>query len=68
MVPTKILICVIPDEKILGSNLLKKNFICLFIFILILKIGLKFFLTKNNKINNCKKPAKDTAYYKVKTS
>ena len=37
------------------------------IFILILKIGLKFFLTKNNKINNCKKPAKETAYDKVKT-
>ena len=46
MVPTKMLICVTPDEKILGSNLLKKNFICSSIFILILKIGLKFFLTK----------------------
>ena len=33
-----------------------------------LKISLKFFLTKNNKIKNCKKPAKETAYDKVKTS
>ena len=32
-----------------------------------LKIGLKFFLTKNNKISSCKKPAKETAYDKVKT-
>ena len=32
-----------------------------------LKIGLKFFLTKNSKINNCKKPPKETAYDKVKT-
>ena len=52
----------------LGNNLLKKNFIFSSIFILILKIGLKFFLTKNNKINSCKKPAKETAYDKVKTS
>ena len=33
-----------------------------------LKIGLKIFLTKNNKINSCKNPAKETAYDKVKTS
>ena len=32
-----------------------------------LKIGLKFFLTKKNKISSCKKPAKETAYDKVKT-
>ena len=68
MVPTKILICVTPEEKMLGSNLLKKNFIFLSTFIFILKIGLKFFLTKKNKINICKKPAKETAYDKVSTS
>ena len=61
IVPTKILIWVTPDEKILGSNLRKKNFIFLSILILILKVGLKFFLTKNNKIINCKKPANETA-------
>ena len=68
MVPTKILICVTPEAKILGNSLRKKNFICLSSFIFILKIGLKFFLTKNNKINSCKKPATETAYDKVKTS
>ena len=68
MVPTKILIWVTPEEKILGISFPKKNLILLSIFILILKIGLKFFLTKNNKINSCKKPAKETAYDKVKTS
>ena len=31
-------------------------------------MGLKFFLTKKNKINNCSRPAKDTAYDSVKTS
>ena len=61
MVPTKILIWVTPDEKMLGSNLRKKNFIFSSIFIFKVKIGLKFYLTKNNKINNCNKPAKDTA-------
>ena len=61
MVPTKILIWVTPDEKMLGSNLWKKNFIFASIFIFKVKIGLKFFLTKNNKINNCNKPANDTA-------
>ena len=61
MVPTKILIWVTPDEKMLGSNLRKKNFIFLSILIFRVKIGLKFFLTKNNKINNCNKPANDTA-------
>ena len=61
MVPTKILICVTPYEKILGSNLRKKNFIFSSIFIFKVKIGLKIFLTKNNKINSCNKPANDTA-------
>ena len=61
MVPTKILICVTPEEKILGNNLRKKNFIFSSIFILTLKVGLKFFRTKNNKIINCKKPANETA-------
>jgi len=51
MVPTKILIWVTPDEKILGINLRKKDFIFSSIFILNVKIGIKFFLTKNNKIN-----------------
>ena len=68
MVPIKILIWVTPDEKILGSNLRKKNFIFSSILIFRVKIGLKFFLTKNNKINSCKKPAKETAYDNVKTS
>ena len=62
------MIWVTPDEKILGSSFPKKNLILSSIFILILKIGLKFFLTTNNKINNCKRPAKVTAYDKVKTS
>ena len=62
MVPTKILICVTPDEKMLGSNFLKKNFIFSSIFILIVRTGLKFFLTKNIKTINCKNPAKETAY------
>ena len=66
--PTKILICVTPEENILGSNFLKNILTSLFIFILILKIGLKFFLTKKNKTINCKKPARETAYDKVKTS
>ena len=44
--PIKILIWVTPDEKILGSSFLKKNLIFSSIFILIPKIGLKFFLTK----------------------
>ena len=68
MVPIKILIWVTPDEKMLGSNLRKKNFTFSSIFIFKVKIGMKFFLTKNNKINSCKKPAKETAYDKVKTS
>ena len=68
MVPTKILIWVTPDEKMLGSNLWKKNFIFSSIFIFKVKMGLKFFLTKKNKISNCKNPAKETAYDKVKTS
>ena len=68
MVPTKILIWVTPEEKILGSSFLKKNLILLSIFILIPKTGLKYFLTKKNKISNCKKPARETAYDKVKTS
>jgi len=38
------------------------------IIIFKLKIGLKFFLTKKNKISSCKNPAKETAYDKVKTS
>ena len=45
----------------------KKNLVCLSIFILILKIGLKFFLTKYNKTTNCKNPANETAYDNVKT-
>ena len=57
MVPTKMLICVTPDEKILGSNLRKKSFIFSSIFIFTLKIGLKFFLTKKNRTINCKRPA-----------
>ena len=61
MVPIKILIWVTPDEKMLGSNLRKKNFTFSSIFIFKVKIGMKFFLTKNNKINNCNKPANDTA-------
>ena len=68
MVPTNILICVTPDEKMLGSNFRKKNFISSLIFIFKLKIGLKFFLTKNNKIINCKNPATETAYDKINTS
>ena len=68
MGPTKMLIWVTPDEKILGSNLRKKNFTFLSILILTLKIGLKFFLTNNNKTINCKKPANETAYDKTNTS
>ena len=49
----------------LGSNLRKKNFTFLSIFILILKIGLKFFLTKNNKTTNCKKPAIENRLMKL---
>ena len=33
-----------------------------------LKVGVKFFLTKNNKTNNCNKPEKDTAQDSIKTS
>ena len=62
------LICVTPEEKILGRSFPKKNFILLSIIIFKLKIGLKFFLTKKNKISSCKNPAKETAYDKVKTS
>ena len=36
------------------------------IFILKFKINLNFFLTKNNKINSCNKPANETAYDNIK--
>ena len=36
--PIKILICVTPDENILGNNFFKKNLIFEFIFILKLKL------------------------------
>ena len=52
----------------LGSNLLKKIFTFSSILILILKIGLKFFLTKNKSNINCKNPASETAYDSTKTS
>ena len=55
-------------RKYLEAIYEKKNLIFSSIFILTLKIGLKFFLTKNNKINNCNRPAKETAYDNVKTS
>ena len=50
------------------SNFLKKIFTFSSNFILIVKIGLKFFLTKNNNNINCKKPPSETAYDKIKTS
>ena len=50
MVPTRILICVTPDEKMLGINLLKKNFVFWSIFTLMFSGGLKFLFTKNSKI------------------
>ena len=52
----------------LGSNFLKKNFTFSFTLILILKIGLKNFLTKYKRAINCKKPANETAYDNNKTS
>ena len=64
MVPTKIFICVTPDEKILGSNFLKKNFNFLSIFTLNENFGKYYFLVKNTKNINCKIPAAVTAYDK----
>ena len=61
MVPTRILICVTPDEKMLGINLLKKNFVFWSIFTLMFSDGLKFLFTKNSKIKNCNNPENDTA-------
>ena len=40
IVPIKMLICVIPDEKMLGSNFLKKNLTLLSAFSLRVKLGL----------------------------
>ena len=56
-----------PEEKILGSNFLKKKLTFLSNFILKFKIGLKYFLVKKSNIKNCNIPAKDTAYDNIKT-
>ena len=42
IVPTKILICVTPDEKMLGSNFLKNSFTLLFELNLKLNLNLKY--------------------------
>ena len=44
IVPIKILICVTPEEKILGKSFLKKLFILLSILKFILSLGLYIFL------------------------
>ena len=62
IVPTKILICVTPEEKILGNNFLKNIFILLLFLNLKEIFGIKYFLTKKIKKINCISPAKVTAY------
>ena len=53
-------ICVIPEENILGTSFLKKNFTFLVILKLIFIIGLKYFLTKIKRIISWNNPAIET--------
>ena len=64
MVPTKILICVTPEENILGISFLKNILISLVILIVKLIFGLKNFFTNIIKNTACIKPAIETPYDK----
>jgi len=61
IVPIKIFICVTPEEKILGSNFLKKVLTLLPILICSLNSGEKYFFTKKYKNVNCNIPDMVTA-------
>ena len=60
-VPIKMFIWVTPEEKILGSNFLKKVLILPSILIYNLNLGEKYFFTNKYKNINCNIPDKVTA-------
>ena len=61
IVPTKIFIWVTPEEKMLGSNFLKKILTLLSILNDKLSLGEKYFFTKKYKKISCKIPEIVTA-------